>query len=70
MPSNQNFQGLSHYLKTIHGLTVSPAVYVTEDGLVGYQWEEQSLFLPMLEPPVWGNVRAGMGHGWGGGTPQ
>jgi len=22
MPSNQSFQGLSHYLKTIHGLTL------------------------------------------------
>lgn len=31
---------------------ITPAAYVAEDELVGHQWKEKSLVLPMLDPPV------------------
>jgi hypothetical protein len=31
---------------------MAPAVYVAEDGLVGYQWEEQFLGLRVFNAPV------------------
>jgi hypothetical protein len=52
---------------------VSLVVYVTEDGLVGHQWEERPLVLGKSYAPVQGNARArewvvwGAGHGEGTG---
>ena len=49
------------------------AAYVTEDGLVGHQWEERPLVLQRSHAPVQGNARArklewvGWGAGWGEG---
>jgi hypothetical protein len=46
-------------------------VYVAEDGLVGYQWEERPLVLGRSYAPEQGNARArkrewmGWGAGWG-----
>jgi hypothetical protein len=37
---------------------VSLAAYVTEDGLVGHQWEERPLVLQRSYAPVQGNARA------------
>ena len=31
---------------------MAPATYIAEDGLVGYQWEEQSLCLRVSDAPV------------------
>jgi len=45
---------------------IAPAAFVAEDGLVGHQWEEKPVVLPMLyplHPPVYGNVRAGRQEG-------
>jgi hypothetical protein len=48
-------------------------VYVAEDGLVGYQWEERPLVLGRSYAPEQGNARArkrewmGWGAGWGEG---
>jgi len=58
---------------------MTPAAYVAEDGLVGHQWDEKPLVLPMLDPPqckgmsgqgdgkgwvdVWGNTLRGEGGG-------
>ena len=38
---------------------IAPATYVAEDGLVGYQWEEQPLGLRGFDAPVLGNARVG-----------
>jgi hypothetical protein len=32
--------------------SMAPAAYVVEDGLVGHQWEERSLFLRRLDAPM------------------
>ena len=37
---------------------MSLVAYVTEDGLVGQEWEEKSLVLRRLYAPVEGNARA------------
>ena len=39
---------------------------VVENGLVGYQLEENGLVLSRLDAPVYGNIRAGRedGVGW------
>jgi hypothetical protein len=46
---------------------VSLAAYVTEDGLVGHQWEERPLVLQRLYAPIQGNTRARKQEwvGWG-----
>jgi hypothetical protein len=38
---------------------MAPVIYVTEDDLVGYQWEERPLGLRMFDPPVKGNASEG-----------
>jgi hypothetical protein len=45
---------------------MSLAAYITEDGLVGHQWEERPLFLGRLYVPVFRNARARMQEwmGW------
>jgi hypothetical protein len=32
--------------------SMAPVAYVSEDGLVGHQWEERSLVLRRLDAPV------------------
>jgi hypothetical protein len=51
---------------------VSLAAYVTEDGIVGHQWEERPLILQSLYAPVQGNVRARKQAwvSWGAGQGQ
>jgi len=51
MPTNQSSQGLNHYPKPTLDRPMAPAAYVAADGLVGHQWEEKPLVLPMLPPP-------------------
>jgi len=71
IPTNQSSQGLNHYPKTIHGQTpMAVPAYVTEDGLVRHQWEENPLDLPRLDPPG-GISEQGSRRGvhWGGGRP-
>jgi len=41
---------------------MAPVAYVAEDGLVGYQWVKEPLFLPRLDPPP--QCRGILG--WGG----
>jgi hypothetical protein len=38
---------------------MAPAAYVSEDGLIGHQWEKRTLVLRMLYSPVYGNVTTG-----------
>jgi len=61
--TNQSFQGLNHYPKTIHELTRAPTAYVAENSLVGALVEGKPLVLP-----VQGNVGGGI-RGWVGGIP-
>jgi hypothetical protein len=44
---------------------MAPAVYVTEDGLAGHQWEERPLVLRMM-PQCRGMPGQGRGSGWFG----
>jgi len=43
MPTNQNFQGLNHYPKTIYGLTLGSNCYVAVTSLVGAPVEGEDL---------------------------
>jgi len=45
---------------------MAPDAYVAEDGLVGDQWKEKSLVLPMVDPPSVRECRGGKGGGLGG----
>jgi hypothetical protein len=38
---------------------MAPAIYVSENGLVGHQWEKKPLFLKRLHVPMEGNSRTG-----------
>ena len=44
------------------------AAYVAEDGLVGHQWEEQSLRLRVFHAAVQRNAREGRQECLGGGS--
>jgi hypothetical protein len=46
---------------------MAPAAYVTEDGLVGHQWEERPLGLRGFYASDWGNGRVGRRE-WVGGS--
>jgi len=66
MPTNQSFQGLNHYRKTIHGLTRGPTAYVAENSLVGASVEGEALGPAKVGPPVQGNMEEGnKGDIWG-----
>jgi len=71
MPTNQSFQGLSHYPKSIHGLTLDSDLMVAMNSLVITPVEWEALGPAKTEPPV--NVIVGgrvvMGEGWGGEYP-
>jgi len=52
MPSNQSFQGLSHYLKTIHGLTLGSNLIGSKEYLSKGTVEGEALGPAKTEPPV------------------
>jgi len=63
MPTNQSFQGLNHYPKTIHGLTQGSNCICS---LVGAPVEGEALGPAKVEPPAQGNVgRVVSGGRWG-----
>jgi len=55
MPTNQNFQGLNHYPKTIYGLTQGSSCICSRG------WPCWAL--PRVNPPVQGNVGGGAVRG-------
>jgi len=77
MPSNQSFQGLSHYLKTIHGLTLdSDLIGSNEYPSKSNSGRGSPGSCPRLSPQwTWlleGRVNGGRGvrgGGWGGDHP-
>jgi len=42
---SQSSQGLNHQPKSIHGGTMTPAAYETEDGIIWHQYEEKPLIM-------------------------
>jgi len=71
MSTNQSFQGLSHYPKTIHGLTLGSKFLVAMNSLVKAPVTGEALGSAKTEPPVNGIVveRTVMEGGWGGEQP-
>ena len=71
MPSNQSFQGLSHYLKTIHGLTLDSDLIGSNEYPSKSTSGRGSPWFSQTEPPVNGILegRVEMGGGWGGEHP-
>jgi len=56
IPNNQSFQGLSHYLKTTHGLTQSSNCIYSRGWPCWAPVEREALGPAKVGPPVQGNV--------------